>query len=102
MMETIMQSHICMFVGLSGNDPRLDSLIVTTKKDSKHAYTSGGIGYWGVAFGTSKGPTAAKIWAQRGIYLQVLDKYDPDLPRFLFEVCQSAARAENGRKSHVK
>lgn len=101
-METILQSHICMFVGLSGDDPRLDSLIVTTKDDSKHAYTSGGIGYWGVAFGTSKDPSVAKVWAERGIFLQVLEKYDPDLPRFLFEVCQSAAKAETARKPHMK
>jgi hypothetical protein len=89
-METIMQSHICLFIGLSGNDQRLDSLILATKND-KHAYSSSRIGYWGVAFSTSKDPTVAKMWSERGIFLHCIDKYDPDLPRFLFEVCQGAA-----------
>jgi hypothetical protein len=90
-METIMQSHICLFIGLSGNDQRLDSLIVTTMNENKHAYSSSRIGYWGVVFSTSKEPTVSKMWEERGIFLHSLDNYEPDLPRFLFEVCQSAA-----------
>ena len=86
-----MQSHICLFIGLSGDDLRLDSLIVTTHDRKKHAYNPTAIGYWGVAFSTKKDPASKNMRENRGIYLHTLNKYSDDLPQFLFEICQSAA-----------
>ena len=90
-METAMQSHICLFIGLSGNDERIDNLMMRTHKEKKHAYNPKDIGYWGVAFGVSKDPNDSRRWAKRGIYLQKLDDYHTDPPNFLFEICQNAA-----------
>jgi hypothetical protein len=89
-METVLQSHVCLFIGLSGDDPRLDSLMVETYKD-KHAYNRSETGYWGIAFSMSSEARITRQWADRGIYLQHLVDYRSDLPKFLFEICQQAA-----------
>jgi hypothetical protein len=91
-METVMQSHICLFIGLSGNDERLDNLMLETKK-SKHAYNPSETGNWGVAFSTSRKATDAFWWEERGVFLHTLDDYRIGLPRFLFDICQHAASA---------
>lgn len=90
-METVMQSHICLFVGLSGDDERLDALMVETHEKQKHAYNRSETGFWGIAFSTSHDPNVAKTWKARGVFLHKLDGYDKDLPKFLFEICQRAA-----------
>jgi hypothetical protein len=90
-METVMQSHICLFIGLSGDDERLDNPMMETKESGKHAYNPTSIGYWGVAFTTSEDPVETRKWAIRGVYLQKLLDYSTDLPEFLFEICQKAA-----------
>jgi len=47
--------------------------------------------YWGVSFRTDK-PADALLdnqWEKQGIYRQRIDDY-PELPDWLFEICQSA------------
>jgi hypothetical protein len=90
-METVMQSHTCLFIGLSGDDERLDNLMLRTQSEGKHARNPTETAYWGVAFSTSHDPTDALRWEERGVYLHTLGSYQPDLPRLLFEVCQKAA-----------
>jgi hypothetical protein len=90
-MKLVMQSHICLFIGLSGEDERLDKLIWETKDEGNHAYNTSQTGYWGVAFSASYNQAKARKWEERRIYLQKLDDYHTDLPNFLFEICQSAA-----------
>jgi hypothetical protein len=86
---TIMQSHVCLFVGLSGDDGRLNTLISESKQ--RHAYNPGGIGYWGVAVSSSRDAALVRRWRDQGVYLQTVAEYLIDLPKFLFEICQGAA-----------
>ena len=88
-METILQSHICLFVGLSGDDERLDNLLMLSK--DKHARDSSKIGFWGVTVSTSTAIETERHWAERGIYHCRLNDYRVDLPLFLFQICQAAA-----------
>lgn len=87
-METIMQSNVCLFVGLSGDDQRLDSLLMVSK--DKHAYNSSQMGYWGVTLSTSDRIETARRWAERGVYHFRVTDYENDLPTFLFQISQSA------------
>lgn len=87
-METVMQSHTCLFIGLSTEDIRVASLMHASK--GKHAYDPARDGYWGVAFNTSDADR--QEWADRGIFLFKLADYRVDLPAFLFQICQRAAK----------
>jgi hypothetical protein len=91
-METVMQSHTCLFVGLSTEDIRIAGLMHESQK--KHAYDSGKDGYWGVAFSTKD--VDRREWAERGIFLCQLSDYRHDLPSFVFQICQRAADKRRG------
>jgi hypothetical protein len=90
-MKTVMQTHICLFIGLSGEDERLDRLMMETKNEGNHAYNPTQTGFWGVAFNKCDDPTDSLKWEKRGIFLQKVDDFDIDLPSFLFQICQNAA-----------
>lgn len=86
----IMQSHTCLFVGLSGSDDNLESLLHRCYPDhvsiaEKHAF-------WGLRFSDSDNASWKTLWAERGVSTWVVNDYSRDLPAFLLEVCQLAAQ----------
>jgi hypothetical protein len=86
---SIMRSRTCLFIGLSGNDHNLNSLLMTCKP--QHASLNENTLYWGVSFTTSTESIVTTFWEDRDIYCKTISDYDKDLPDFLFKICQQAA-----------
>lgn len=88
--EVAMQSHFCLFVGLSRDDFHLKQLV--SKAPKKHAFKLNSDGYWGVVLRAS--PTVEEIrdWEQYDVHVEPLSDYAIDLPNVLFSVCQKAAK----------
>ena len=87
---TSMRANTCLFIGLSGRDMNLDSLLYSVK--DHHASLDQNTAYWGVTFSTAGDAVARTRWQERGIFYHQIKNYDDDLPGFLFGVCQEAAR----------
>jgi hypothetical protein len=85
----IMRSRTCLFIGLSGNDHNLNSLLTTCQP--QHASFNENTLYWGVSFTTSSESIIINFWENRGVYCKTIGSYGADLPRFLFKICQQAA-----------
>lgn len=88
-MLDIFRSHTCIFIGLSGDDARLTSLLSTTKDHhrsclDKHAF-------WGVRAVASDADLTNGTWTDRGVYCRSLGSYD-DIPNWLFNICRLAAK----------
>jgi len=87
--EVAMQSHICLFIGLSRDDFHLKQLVSKTSK--KHAFSSVRDGFWGVVLRADPKIEEVRDWAQYHVHVESLTDYPTDLPALLFAVCQSAA-----------
>lgn len=86
---TIMRRRTCLFIGLSGRDINLDSMLASTKDE--HASGAENTAYWGVTFTTDTDAVTAGQWEARGVFTKVVGDYDRALPEFLFRICQDAA-----------
>lgn len=86
---TILRRRTCLFIGLSGKDDDLDSMMNECR--DQHACRDENSAYWGVTFSTSDNDVARKIWQRRGVYYNKIADYSHDLPDFLFAICQHAA-----------
>lgn len=83
---TLMRTHTCLFIGLSGEDVALSQLLTDVKKI--HAIVGTPELFWGVSFTTS--PDLKPRWESRNVFCKVLKGYD-ELPDLLFKICQTAA-----------
>ena len=90
----ICQEHTVLFIGLSGNDQNLLS-ILSDVKDQHPAFP--GDHCWGVRLTTSSDPTERSKWELRGISNQVLSHYD-ELPPRLLKIGRQAAER---RRKHL-
>lgn len=87
---TILRTHTCIFIGLSGNDNNLDSLLFAS--NDNHAIREGATLHWGVHFTTDRSEATCSSWRRRGVFSKIVDNYAEALPGFMFEICQKAAR----------
>jgi SIR2-like domain len=87
---TLMRSQTCLFIGLSGADGHLDSLLKSVQK--VHAVSLERTRYWGIAFSVDDSRVNSTQWERRGIFFKKIDDYEVALPEFLFAICQSASR----------
>lgn len=86
---TILRTHTCLFIGLSGDDPNLDSLLCSCKP--QHASRGENTLFWGVRLSTSTDEIEANIWENRGIFCKIVSNYEQELPEIIFNICQRAA-----------
>jgi hypothetical protein len=86
---TILRSHTCLFIGLSGNDQNLKQLLYYANEN--HAYEKDQVLYWGIRMTTDDNERKRKIWGNRGVFSLILENYDEHLPEILFQICQKAA-----------
>jgi hypothetical protein len=82
-----LSSATCLFIGLSGSDQNLTSVLtdvnpIHVSKNENHLF-------WGVRFSDQENDPLKSSWEMRGVYQHTLAY--PDLPSFLLEVCQKAA-----------
>lgn len=86
---TLMRTHTCLFVGLSGSDMGLDSMLLDVK--AVHVADEERHLFWGVRFTDSDDVVDKGTWGERGVFCVKVD-YARGLPRFLFRLCQIAAQ----------
>jgi NAD-dependent SIR2 family protein deacetylase len=86
---TIMRSNFSIFIGLSGEDDNLDSLVETCSNE--HIAKREQIPFWGITFNTNSEDLSIPIWKDRGIFPQIISDYEEDMPSFLFQICQQSA-----------
>ena len=84
---TLLRTHTCIFIGLSGDDLNLDSILLTCKQN--HAGLESRTAFWGISFTTSPETFVKERWEARGVYCKRIDTYDV-IPDFLFKICQLA------------
>ena len=89
-MRSILIGTLPLFIGLSGDDQRLRSLLDTVKVGHP-AITHGGL-YWGIRPTVrSEEPHTVDRWRELGIAPRYIPTYG-DLPSFLLGICQRAAQ----------
>lgn len=88
-MLDIFRSHTCIFIGLSGDDPRLTSLLLETK--TQHRSCLDRHAFWGVRAVASDTDSTNGTWTGRGVYCRNLNSYD-NIPNWLFNICRLAAQ----------
>ena len=86
---TILRRRTCLFIGLSGKDDNLDSMLNECR--DQHASRGESSAYWGITFSTADDDVARRIWQSRGVFYNKITDYTQDLPDFLFAICQKAA-----------
>lgn len=83
----IMVSNTCLFIGLSGADDNLRSLLLEAQEN----HVSRGIHrFWGIRFCTENDPRKS-LWEERGVFQQILANHNL-IPSWLFNICQEAAK----------
>jgi NAD-dependent SIR2 family protein deacetylase len=87
---SILRRKTCLFIGLSGHDNHLDSLLLAA--NDQHACRQASTTFWGVTFSTNSDSAPQMIWESRGVFYKVISDYDAALPNFLFSICQEAAK----------
>jgi hypothetical protein len=84
----VSRSSTCLFIGLSGNDSNLTSLLDET--NTSHPARLRGDIFWGVRFSANASDPRRMTWENRGVFQQVVASHD-ELPTWLFEIAQKAA-----------
>lgn len=85
----VFASNTCVFIGLSGNDKNLTSLLSEVRKI--HASSKRHDAYWGVRFSNSAEDPFLDLWKTHGVYQITVPTYE-DVPVWLLDICQEAAR----------
>ena len=92
--ETILKlfsTHLVLFIGQSGADARISAILANAK--GKNPYiTRFGLPYYGLRL-CSEGDTLKTTWESRGIFCKTLGDLEQEIPQFLFDLCQFAARS---------
>ncbi|MCG7906919.1 MAG: SIR2 family protein [Candidatus Thiodiazotropha taylori] len=84
---SIMQSNICVFIGISGEDPNLRSILREIKKS--HVSQEGSLPYWGIRFTSSKSDERNDDFSEYGILPVIIPH--KQIPDWLLTVTQLAA-----------
>jgi hypothetical protein len=86
--DTALRAHTFLYLGLSGEDMHLQSLVAGLK--GRHAITGQRILYHGIRFDVIGGDERlASVFEDLGVFTHILTDWDK-LPEFLFRVCQAA------------
>jgi hypothetical protein len=91
LMLDYLASRTCLFIGLSGDDPHLTSLLKEAK--SKHVAAKRGDKYWGFRFSDDKNDPLRQTWDDRGVFQCTLNKY-AELPEWLLQMVAAAIGLE--------
>lgn len=85
--STILRTHFCIYIGLSGEDDNLDRMLHSIK--TKHIATKEGSIYMGLVF--KKKNDESTLWKKRKIFPFEVNNFEKEIPKFLLNVCQTAA-----------
>jgi hypothetical protein len=84
---SLLQSSVPLFIGLSGTDQNLSSVLADVSET--HASLASGRRYWGVRL-CQKDDAHIDLWEHRGVWCETFDSYD-DIPRYLMYICERSA-----------
>ncbi len=87
-LSSILRSSFGLFIGLSGDDPHLSSILVDV--NDTHVAKRQGYPFWGVRFSDNSMDPRSTFWEQRGIKQITVDKHYANLPEWLLEVTRVA------------
>ena len=86
--ETALRQHTMVYIGLSGDDMHLQDLWMDLS--THHAISRERVAYHGIRFSRTGSPDPNQdVLRERGIHTHQIPDY-PDLPKFLFRICQAA------------
>lgn len=83
----LFQSTLPLFIGLSGKDKNLTSVL--TEAQNTHVSKSTQRLYWGVRL-CVKGDSQIDMWKNRGVWCVELENYG-ELPKYLMKICKASA-----------
>lgn len=95
---SLLQSSTPLFIGLSGEDQNLRSVMATLKKT--HVALSSGHAYWGVRI-CPKGDRKKEMWTNRGVWCEEVDGYD-SIPKLLMAICKRSAELLTASKLGIR
>jgi len=90
-LTSLMASHFCIFIGLSGDDDSLTSLLLEANQN--HVLTQNKSPYWGVCFQGSENEMTELNWGEHRVFVNQVDYKKNEIAKFLFSVCQKAANS---------
>lgn len=90
-MRDILSSHVCLFIGVSGDDDNLMKLLEHAR--THHVCNNLKLPYWGVRFSTNKKDPKLALWESKGVVQWTVADYDR-VPDELFRICQGAAEMQ--------
>lgn len=85
----ILSSHVCLFIGLSGDDNNLTGMLEYAKEE--HVTRHAGLPYWGIRFSNNENDPRRSAWERKNICQWTVLHYD-NIPDELFKICQEAAK----------
>jgi hypothetical protein len=86
----LLRTHSCIFIGLSGADANLTSALNEAWK--YHIARNENLPFMGIRFTDNTGDAHTSVWEAGGVHTVVLDY--PELPSYLYKLCQKAAMGE--------
>lgn len=92
-MLEVMRGNTCVFIGVSGRDKNLSSVLLDVKAAHSSAETHDP--FWGVRLARKDDPMR-DTWEGRGVFQCELESYD-ELPSWLFTLCQAASEKWRSR-----
>ena len=88
LLQTHLRTRTFIYIGLSGNDMHIQSLISGIK--NKHAIAKDRIAFHSVRFSLGgSGDEVGEMLREEGVFTHTIANYE-ELPRFLFKICQAA------------
>lgn len=96
-MRSVWSSTFPVFVGLSGDDARLRSLLLDVRPDHPATVKDSSL-YWGVRpTPQDENPDTIERWKELGIVPRIIKDYD-ELPAWILSICQKAAALHAKRR----
>ncbi|MCP5370217.1 MAG: SIR2 family protein [Hyphomicrobiales bacterium] len=87
-LENLFSTRFCLFVGLSGEDKRLESILSKVKNRNQHAKVEN---YWGYRI-CGKGDRKIDMWESNHVFSLEVDELGLKIPETILKICQTAAQ----------